>query len=168
MYAELVFAHEKGVFHLDVRLDNSVYDPTVWRNTWTPFLASLGVEDPYLQICSDKVPALRDFATRVRDGRCSRSCNPVRAGHVRDEILSVAKAFTKRFLTWLQVPTQTLVPLRHRLHFPPYNQRSTSQFASCREYLAKRTLTLTLAAPHYQIRFSRLSQFSTSTFASFK
>jgi hypothetical protein len=59
---------------------------SVWRNTWTTFLESLGIEDPYLHIFADKVPVLSVFTTRVRDGRSSG--NPVRSGHVRDEILS--------------------------------------------------------------------------------
>jgi hypothetical protein len=42
----------------------------------------------------DKVPFLAVFATRVRDGRSSRSKKPVRAGTVADAILAVAKTFT--------------------------------------------------------------------------
>ena len=55
----------------------------------------LGIEDPLLTGLSDKVPVLRVFAHRLRDGRLSRSGQPIRAAHVRDEVLHVAKTFAE-------------------------------------------------------------------------
>jgi hypothetical protein len=47
-----------------------------------------------LEQVRDKVPILRVFATRIRDGRSSRSGDPVRSGRVSDEVLAVSKGFT--------------------------------------------------------------------------
>ncbi len=40
---------------------------SVWHKTWTPFVESLGIDDPFLSDVDDKVPLLRVFACRVRD-----------------------------------------------------------------------------------------------------
>ena len=58
-----------------------------------PYTESLGL-DPFLSTVADKVPYLRVLAHRIRSGAASRSGQPVRAPHVRDEILSVAKCYT--------------------------------------------------------------------------
>ena len=49
--------------------------------------------DPLLRGLDDKIPVLRVLATRIRDGRLSRSGNPVRGAHVADEISLIAKTF---------------------------------------------------------------------------
>ena len=67
---------------------------SVWHNIWLPYLATLGIDDPYLRHVPDPVPFLQVLAERIRDGRCSRSGKSVKAAHVRDELLAVAKAFT--------------------------------------------------------------------------
>ena len=64
----------------------------IWTSTWQPFCRSLHL-DPLLSSLPDKVPILQVFATRVRDGRCSRSGQPVKADTVADDILAVAKTF---------------------------------------------------------------------------
>ena len=58
-----------------------------------PYTESLGL-DPFLSTVADKVPYLRILAHRIRLGAASRSGQPVRTPHVRDEILAVAKGFT--------------------------------------------------------------------------
>jgi hypothetical protein len=67
----------------------------VWTKCWIPLLFDVGIEDPFLFDLDDKIPLLRVFSTRIRDGRLSRSHKPVRAAHVRDEVLHVAKVFTE-------------------------------------------------------------------------
>ena len=57
-------------------------------------MESLGSKDPYLGSIRDKIPILRVFATRVRDGRASRSGKAVRAGTVATELQAVGKGFT--------------------------------------------------------------------------
>ena len=63
------------------------------HHCWVPFTDELGL-DPFLATVEDKVPVLRVLAHCIRDGRASRSGQPVRAERVRDEILAVAKGFT--------------------------------------------------------------------------
>ena len=50
-------------------------------------------DDPLLCGIDDKIPFLRVFAHRLRDGRSSRSHRPISASHVADEIFHVAKTF---------------------------------------------------------------------------
>ena len=64
----------------------------VWTKTWTPFCTSVGC-DPLLLNVQDKIPILQVFATRIRDGRCSRSGKPVHADTVADDLFAVAKTF---------------------------------------------------------------------------
>ena len=54
----------------------------------------LGLAGPILGTLHDKIPILRVFVTRVRDGRASRSGKPVRAGTVASELQAVGKGFT--------------------------------------------------------------------------
>jgi len=68
---------------------------STWHNVWLPFLSSIGTLDPYLRGLSDPVPVLQVLACRIRDGRASRSRQPVRSSQVRDELHSIAKAFTR-------------------------------------------------------------------------
>ena len=68
---------------------------TVWKYCWLPFLSQNGITDPFLTGVRDKIPLLRVFAIRLRDGRLSRGGKPIRAAHVRDEIFRVAQAFTR-------------------------------------------------------------------------
>ncbi|KAL7561530.1 hypothetical protein ACA910_022684 [Epithemia clementina (nom. ined.)] len=65
----------------------------VWLTTWVLFCQELGFH-PLLTYAPDKIPILQVFATRVRDGRASRSRRPVHADTVADELLHVAKTFT--------------------------------------------------------------------------
>ena len=66
----------------------------MFNKCWLPFLHELNIDDPFLTNINDKIPILRVFAQRLRDGRLSRSGKAIRSSHVRDEILRVAKAFT--------------------------------------------------------------------------
>ena len=50
-------------------------------------------DDPFLTGLDDKIPFFRVFAQRLRDGRSSRSGNPITAGHLADEIYHVVKTF---------------------------------------------------------------------------
>ena len=50
-------------------------------------------DDPLLTSIDDKIPFLHVFAQRIQDGRASRSGQPVRASHVADEVLHIAKTF---------------------------------------------------------------------------
>ena len=50
-------------------------------------------DDPLLTSIDDKIPFLRVFAHRLRDGRGSRSGNPISANHVADEVHHVVKTF---------------------------------------------------------------------------
>lgn len=67
----------------------------VWHTIWLPFLADLGISDPLLRGVRDKVPFFRVLAERIRSGQLSRSGQPVRGAHVRDEIFHIAKTFTE-------------------------------------------------------------------------
>ena len=67
----------------------------IWTKCWLPFLADFGVEDPLLTTIQDKIPILRVFAHRLRDGRLSRSGLPIRAATIRDHLLHVAKTFSE-------------------------------------------------------------------------
>ena len=58
-------------------------------------METLGVMDPYLRDLTNKIPVFMVFARCLRDGRLSRSRNPVRAAHVRDKMAAVAKTFTR-------------------------------------------------------------------------
>ena len=49
--------------------------------------------DPLLASVDDKIPFLRVFAQRLRDGRSSRSGKPIGADHVADEVYHIAKTF---------------------------------------------------------------------------
>lgn len=68
-------------------------------------MAELGLGDPLLPGVRDKIPILRVFAQRLRDGRLSRSGQPISASHVRDEVLHLAKTFTE-----LGAPDPRLTP----------------------------------------------------------
>ena len=68
---------------------------SVWDKVWLPFMASLGRTDPFLEDQRDKIPFFQVLAARLRDGRSSRSHQPIRGKSVSDEILSVAKTFTE-------------------------------------------------------------------------
>ena len=93
-------------FHADVRLtaetarhavtkQRATKTATAWTKLWIPFLSDLGIHDPLLTGVRDKIPLLRVFAQRIRDGRCSRSGRPIKTAGVRDEILHVAKTFAE-------------------------------------------------------------------------
>ena len=64
-----------------------------WTQHWVPFTNELGL-DPFLATVEDKVPVLHILAHHIRDGRASRSGQPVWAERVHDEILAVVKGFT--------------------------------------------------------------------------
>lgn len=50
-------------------------------------------DDPFLTGLDDKIPFLRVFAHRLRDGRSSHSGNPISANHVADEVYHIVKTF---------------------------------------------------------------------------
>ena len=96
---------EKNAFLFDLSLaeakakqavskDRANAADSVFNQCWIPFLAGLGLNDPFLSDIDDKIPILRVFAQRLREGRISRSGKPIKSPHVRDEILRVAKAYT--------------------------------------------------------------------------
>lgn len=67
-----------------------------WERVWVPYLEDVGLEHKeFLDGIDDKIPYLQVLATRIRDGRASRSKKPVKAGTVRDEILQISKTFTE-------------------------------------------------------------------------
>lgn len=93
------------MFDLDLRIatataqqatcaSRSKAQSAVWQHSWLPFLASLGIDDPLLETVRDKIPLLKVFALRIRDGRHSRTNRPVRAATVRDQLLSISKTIT--------------------------------------------------------------------------
>ena len=93
-YFDLKAAAAKA--HNTVSSDRAKAIDAVWEKCWIPFLQELNIEgDPYLTHVADKVPILRVFAIPLRDGRLSQSKQPIRAPHVWDEILYVAKMFTE-------------------------------------------------------------------------
>ena len=61
---------------------------------WTRFCAELNV-DPQLQEIDDPVRILEVFAVRTRDGRISKSGQPVRASTVDQTLRSVGQAFSQ-------------------------------------------------------------------------
>ena len=77
-----------------VNYDRSKAQSAVWERIWLPFLASLKIDDPLLRGITDKVPLLCVCATRIRDGRLSRSGQPVSGKHAADEIYQIAATFT--------------------------------------------------------------------------
>ena len=77
-----------------VNYDRSKAQTTVWERIWLPFLKSLNIDDPLLRGIEDKIPILCVCATRIRDGRLSRSRQPVSGKHAADEIFQIAATFT--------------------------------------------------------------------------
>ena len=59
---------------------------------WTRFCLQLD-QDPLLSQISDKVQLVQVFARRLRDGRCSKSGQPLRAGTVADACTTVGQTF---------------------------------------------------------------------------
>ena len=57
---------------------------------WTQFCAELG-HDPLLADHDDPVMVLQVFAVRLRDGRCSKSGKPLRAGSVSTGLRDVGQ-----------------------------------------------------------------------------
>ena len=75
--------------------DRAKATDAVWQQCWLPFLSNINISDPYLSGIDDKIPIIRVFAQRLRVGTLSRSHLAIRATHVRDEVLRVAKVFTE-------------------------------------------------------------------------